>query len=332
MAEHVGKIIGVGAIVAGLLLIVSYFALYGGNPFSSSKLENLNAISSIDVALNTVAATPSRISSHNKLTEGEVPKLKSKNYLSPKLSEHATNIDLNLTSPLSSSPTPKRSKLPIVDSPTTVTQIQNGIENTQVLIAGYGSELFIRQMHPRNWEDPNWSEIDELANSKLTFIPIKVDSVITPSLLSGPAINLRIPSISVDSKVMELGVVIKNGIKEYETPKNVVGRIPTDPNMLNSVTGWYFGHLESPIKGEGNVFHALPQIADDIRNGDAVYIILSTEKSEFTYEAIKSEVMHESNLKLYDVGFDSIVLVTCANRPLYDHRQIVTARLIGIAP
>jgi len=321
MVGHVGKIIGVGAIVAGLLLILSYFALYGGNPFSFSKLENLNAI----------------IPSHNNLKEGDVPKLKSENYLNPKLSEHATSIDLNSTSPLSSIPTPKRSKLPtsklpIVESPTTVTQIQNGIGNTQVLIAGYGSELFIRQMHPRDWEDPNWSEIDEPANSKLTFTPIEVDSVITPSLLSGPAINLRIPSISVDSKVMELGVVIKNGIKEYETPKNVVGRIPTDPNMLNSVTGWYFGHLESPIKGEGNVFHALPQIADDIRNGDAVYIILSTEKSEFTYEAIKSEVMHESNLKLYDVGFDSIVLVTCANRPLYDHRQIVTARLIGIAP
>ena len=332
MVENVGKIIGVVAIGTGLVLVLFYVLAYGGNPLSSAKLKNLNAISNPDVPLSKDAAPPIRISFSKDMEESEIADIKSEAYLRPKMSEHANGTNLNPASVLSATPNTERSTLPIEGSSKAVTGILNESENTQVLIKGYGSDLFVNQMHPRDWEDPNWSEIDKLANAKLNFPPIDINRVTRPSFLSGPAVNLRIPSISVDSKVEELDVIVKDGIKQYETPKNVVGRIPTDPDMLNSVTGWYFGHLESPIKGEGNVFHALPKVADDIRNGDPVYIILSTDKKEFTYEAIKSEVMHESSLKLYDAGPDAIILVTCANRPLYDHRQIVTARLIGIAP
>ena len=69
-----------------------------------------------------------------------------------------------------------------------------------------------------------------------------------------------------------------------------------------------------------------------LRDGDPVYVLLSTDKNEFVYQAIKSQVMHESDLELYDPGNDHIVLVTCSNRPYYDHRQLVTAKLVDVKP
>ena len=110
----------------------------------------------------------------------------------------------------------------------------------------------------------------------------------------------------------------------------MVGRIPHSPKEPDSFKGWYFGHLESPIKGEGNVFHDLPKIAEHLVNGDNVLISLEKSDKELIYQAIKSEVVHESNLVLYDAGNENIILVTCSNRPLYDHRQVVTATLVGL--
>ena len=178
MVERVGKIIGITAIGAGLLLIGAYFLLYGGNPLSSSKLENLNAISSLNVPSNINTATAVRISLRKKVPEVNAVEPKSENYLGPKISEHATDINLNTTFLLSSIPTPPPSTIQIAESSTAVTPIQNKSENTQVLMKGYGSEIFISQMHPRDWEDPNWSEIDEFANFKLNFEPIEVNNEI----------------------------------------------------------------------------------------------------------------------------------------------------------
>ena len=88
--------------------------------------------------------------------------------------------------------------------------------------------------------------------------------------------------------------------------------------------------MESPIKGEGNVFRDLPRIAEFLRDGDPVYIHVTNEHREYIYQATESKIVHESKLKLYDAGIENIVLVTCANRPHYDFRQLVTARLVVI--
>ena len=171
-----------------------------------------------------------------------------------------------------------------------------------------------------------WAEAD-------TFSPYQIKGFLhnrESELLIGPALSIQIPLIGIDSKIKDLSIVEQNDGRSYETPKNIVGRISTNEEFEKSVPGWFFGHLESPIKGEGNVFHNLPEVADHLRNGDPVYVHIKNHKRDFVYLVNKSQVIHKSDLQLYDLGMDSIMLVTCANRPYYDHRQLVSARLIDI--
>ena len=139
-------------------------------------------------------------------------------------------------------------------------------------------------------------------------------------------IAMKIPTIGVNSPVANLAVINDKGVDKYETPKNLVGRISLSDSDSGS---WYFGHLESPLKNEGNVFHNLPLIAEYINDGDPIFIHLIHDNTELIYQAVQSTVLHESQLKLFDPGIDNIILITCANRPYYDQRQIVTAKLIG---
>ena len=117
---------------------------------------------------------------------------------------------------------------------------------------------------------------------------------------------------------------------KYETPKNMVGRVSTNIERMNSVSGWYFGHFDSPIQREGNVFQNLPEVATHIKNGDPVFIYIKSLENEYIYQAISSKVMHESEVELYDAVFYDLLLVSCANKPLYNYRQLVKAKLIAI--
>ena len=200
------------------------------------------------------------------------------------------------------------------------------------LLQGYGSENFSRYFHPADWGISRWHNIDHLRGVNVDeslLSTIAINELTAPDF-SGLATRIRIPALDVDAPVNQLRIIEKEGVKQYESPKNVVGRVPTDSDLLESITGWYFGHLESPVKSEGNVFHNLPEIASFLSDGDPVHIYLNNREKEYIYQAYKSEVVHETELKLYDAGLENIVLVTCFNRPYYDHRQLVTARLVDI--
>ncbi|MCS5613670.1 MAG: sortase [Candidatus Poribacteria bacterium] len=311
-------------IVGTLLLIVS-ISLYALGLHSSSQLDNLNVTSSIPVSTpvmpiivpNTLIKRD--LISDRKIKAAPISPKKNIEDIPAKATSFTQNID-NTTQVQDSE---------IIEIKEENYQPQN-VGNIDKLLSGYSSDNFVSGMHPRNWADPRWSESDEQVKKPLDFPSNGKIGEMLPEDFSGRAINIRIPAIKVDSTVEQLAIIEKNGRKECETPKNVVGRIPTDPNMFDSVTGWYFGHLESPIKSEGNVFHNLPEVADYLRDGDPVYVFLYTGDQEFVYQAVKSEVLHESELKLYDAGTHSIVLVTCSNRPYYDHRQLVTAKLVDV--
>ena len=116
---------------------------------------------------------------------------------------------------------------------------------------------------------------------------------------------------------------------EYETPKNVVGHIPETANAGEDGTAWFFGHLESPIQGEGNVFARLPELPDLLRRGK-VYATVENEEATYLYELTASRVMHEDELVVFDAGEAGISLVTCVPRFLYDHRLVVTGELVGL--
>jgi sortase (surface protein transpeptidase) len=202
------------------------------------------------------------------------------------------------------------------------------------ILAGYANKYAVSTYHPKTWNNPRWSSVSKKSidiTSIPSFIPLtsRTESDMLP--LHIPELNMlpiamKIPTIGVNSPVANLAVINDKGVDKYETPKNLVGRISLSDSDSGS---WYFGHLESPLKNEGNVFHNLPLIAEYINDGDPIFIHLIHDNTELIYQAVQSTVLHESQLKLFDPGIDNIILITCANRPYYDQRQIVTAKLIG---
>tara|TARA_Y100000590_G_scaffold410920_1_gene504402 strand:- start:8005 stop:8976 length:972 start_codon:yes stop_codon:yes gene_type:complete len=208
------------------------------------------------------------------------------------------------------------------------------VENFSKLLEGYSDDTLLKNISPKSWPDTNWLMPDRFdwqddISEELNFRLID-QTDIDADLLSGLPEKISIPLININATVENLGITVKDGKQVYETPKNLVGRIPHSPEESDSFKGWYFGHLESPIKGEGNVFHDLPKIAEHLLNGDTVLISLEKSEKKLVYQATKSEIVHESDLILYDAGNKNIILVTCSNRPLYDYRQLVTATLVGL--
>jgi sortase (surface protein transpeptidase) len=148
----------------------------------------------------------------------------------------------------------------------------------------------------------------------------------------GPATRIRIPVLNIDTAVKELAVIRTADSSAWETPKHIVGHIPTTPVPGSDGQGWYFGHLESPIRGEGNVFQRLPEIVKLLERDDSlpIYIFLESEDRKFVYQVYRTEGMPQEELRISDSGIDDITLVTCTPRFVYDQRLLVTAALVGV--
>ncbi len=95
--------------------------------------------------------------------------------------------------------------------------------------------------------------------------------------------------------------------------------------------GWYFGHLESLIRGEGSVFRNLPRIPDLIKE-DPVDVIVQSDEGEFLYRVTDTRVVHEDELRLEDSTYPTIALVACVPARVYDYRLLVAAELIAVRP
>ncbi len=147
-----------------------------------------------------------------------------------------------------------------------------------------------------------------------------------------PATRIRIPALNLDSRVAELAVVRSDDSASWETPKHVVGHIPTTANAGSGGQGWYFGHLESPIKGEGSVFRRLPEVATLLKDDPdrPVYVFLESGDRSFAYRIYNVEVVSQEELVIADSGTQDITLVTCTPRFVYDQRLLVTAALVGV--
>lgn len=145
------------------------------------------------------------------------------------------------------------------------------------------------------------------------------------------ATRMHIPAIGVEAGVRDLRVVFRGQSSAWETPDKIVGHIPTTARPGAAGQGWYFGHLDSPVRGEGNVFRYLPKIPDLTKSGP-IYIFLETASHSYAYQVYKTEVVHQSRLEIGDSGQQDITLVTCVPRFYYDHRLLVTAALVGVKP
>ncbi|MCZ6534527.1 MAG: sortase [Dehalococcoidia bacterium] len=185
-------------------------------------------------------------------------------------------------------------------------------------------------LNPVFWSDPLAGESTAVVLNPLLdeFDPIDLSSVASWKSLPAPT-RITIPAIGVDSDVNGLQILDLGDSRAYETPKNIVGHIPETANAGENGTAWFFGHLESPIAGEGNVFAKLPQIPNLLRQGP-VYTTVDNGETTFLYRLTASEVIHEDDLTIYELGGPSISLVACVPRFEYDYRLVVTGELVGV--
>ena len=190
--------------------------------------------------------------------------------------------------------------------------------------------------HPKYWHDPIKTGTDLRQASHIAEGFELVSSLDDLSMFApkGTAARIVIPMLNVDSRVDELGIIDLGDSKEYETPDNTVGHIPetADPGEIGN--GWFFGHLESPFSGEGNVFRRLPEIPELLREineiGEGgIDIILHSSTGEYLYQVTSSEVLHADELTVYGADDFRISLVTCIPRLEYSHRLIIKAVLVG---
>ena len=181
----------------------------------------------------------------------------------------------------------------------------------------------------RQWAEPGGAG-ESGAGPDLTVFTL-VGAMGEPALM-GPASGasrLLIPALDIDAQVEELEVVYLGDSRAYETPDHTVGHIPITTNPGARGNGWYFGHLESLIRGEGNIFARLPRVPELLAKGEDVYVHVQTEGREYLYQVTQTELIHEDELDLYRADDSRITLVTCFPRLKYDQRLLVTAELVG---
>ena len=190
------------------------------------------------------------------------------------------------------------------------------------------------QVHPKYWDNPLSAGADPYAYGVVKRPDGFVSTDPSQGMPRGGASDanhIRIPSIGVDSTVSNLAIIDVGDSRQYETPKHVVGRIPETSNPGELGNTWLFGHLESPIRGEGNVFQKLPEIPALLNSGDPVYVsLLNEDGDEFLYQITATEVVHEDDLELYQTDDSTITLVSCVPRLVYDRRLLVTGKLVGV--
>ena len=202
------------------------------------------------------------------------------------------------------------------------------------LVSAYNSIYPGYKIHPKYWDRPLTAGADEYTYGVIRredgFMEVSALNGLPKGTLSD-AVHVRIPSIEVDSAVSNLAILDLGDSREYETPAHVVGRIPETSNPGETGNTWLFGHLESPIRGEGNVFRRLPEIPEILKNGDPVYVTLLNEAGEeFMYQVTNTVVVHRDDLALYDTDDSTITLVTCVPRLIYDQRLVVSGKLVGV--
>lgn len=190
-------------------------------------------------------------------------------------------------------------------------------------------ELYAGQpIPPQFWMDPFWAHEFTPDFADIEFIAFNESF----SLISAPSvpIRLRMPAIGLDSDVIGLGIVDLKNQRQYETPKNIVGHIPESSSAGGLGNVWLFGHLESPIRGEGSVFRQLPDVHDLLREGRDVFIILDSEQGNFLYQVREFRKIPQEDLFLWDLPGRWVTLVTCWPKFKYDERILVTAELVGV--
>lgn len=335
-------LLGVALIVVGALMLVAGGGYYAYSANARSQLDHLNftvADAAPDASAPSARAVLASLQPNNAALQS-LP-LAQPQRTTPAVDRSAaqTIADDDATTAASQAPIPAAAN-PANTSPTDSTA-QQSAPRAPLPPSSYAALYPATQIHPKFWGNPLWADSEPYlyaaANPAPALPPgFRALSATEDALTPGEGAfttRMTIPAIGVDSDITELAILnIGSANAAYETPAHLVGHIPQSPNPGELGNAWYFGHLESPIRGEGSVFKRLPEIPALLRDGDDVFIQLATQDGNtFLYKVSETEVMHQDDLRMYTADAARITLVACVPRLVYDHRILVTAELVGVA-
>lgn len=330
-------LIGVALIVVGALMLVAGGGYYAYSANARSQLDHLNftvadAAPAPSAALAAAASLPPNAAIQS-------PPLAQPQIAAPAIDRRpGQSADSTAATAASQAPIPAAAN-PEVPPPNSTAQ--QSAPRAPLPPSSYAALYPAIQIHPKFWGNPLWADSEPYlyaaANPAPALPPgFRALSATEDALAPGEGAfttRMTIPAIGVDSDITELAILnIGSANAAYETPAHLVGHIPQSPNPGELGNAWYFGHLESPIRGEGSVFKRLPEIPALLRDGDDVFIQLATQDGNtYLYKVSETEVMHQDDLRMYTAAAARITLVACVPRLVYDHRILVTAELVGVA-
>lgn len=184
------------------------------------------------------------------------------------------------------------------------------------------------EIAPQFWANPLWAE--NLDDSGITTGFLSLSEVALPDSGLGPATFVRIPIIGLEVGTIELTSLPFGEGQKYAAASFELGIIPGQPTPGEIGNTWLFGHLESPIRGEGSVFRDLPKVHDFLRQGQAVYVIIDSDDGSFLYQATEFRIMHRDDVRLWGSTGRIATLVSSWPRFKYDERVVVTTELVGV--
>lgn len=140
----------------------------------------------------------------------------------------------------------------------------------------------------------------------------------------GEPSRIVIPSIKLDSKVVDVGIVVEQGKPAWDTAAFAVGfhrgsALPGTPG--NTVMN---GHISSPVSHKGDVFRHLP----DVRIGDEIDVYVGDKK--VAYDVTELRVVPPTAIEVLKPTPDAtLTLITCYPDNVYTSRLIVIGKLAG---
>ncbi len=319
-----GRSLGIAMVLVGALLLTLVSGYYAYSASARSQLDDLNHVVTQPMQAQRVPPQPQQPAP--VITSGA----------QPPATTASLQRNVSQVSPVTATAVPLRTGSP----PQPVQQTAPANQEAPARPPSSYTALYpATYIHPKFWAQPLWSGGEPYVyspGSPGTGLPdgFRLVSAADGGLRRGegaPTARIAIPLIDVNSEIAELAILNLGDSRAYETPKHLVGHIPQSPNPGETGNAWYFGHLESPIKGEGNVFHRLPEIPDLLRDGDDVFVELeSVDGRTFLYRTTRTEVIHQDDFEFYGSDVAQLTLVACVPRLVYDHRIVVTAELVGI--
>ena len=173
---------------------------------------------------------------------------------------------------------------------------------------------------------PAGASVEQAAEPSPTPTPADFALLSDVSSISRPdsPSRLLVPSISLDTRVTDVGVVVEGGKPVWDTAAFVAGyhRGTALPGERGNLV--ISGHISSPVSKKGDVFRHLPEV----RIGDRVDVWAGVRR--FTYEVASVRVVSPTAIEVMDPTPDaSLTLITCYPDAVYNQRLVVVAKLSG---